>query len=89
MRAAKTRRRIESPIPSRVPGWTPPDLRRLVILIELDSGRPIVRTLALHRSDRIDCYQARVKGRIWKPRIGWSRVLAGIRKALPRIEGAE
>lgn len=62
-----------------------PDLRRIIEITDLDSGEPVTHKLELYRSDRIDCYKVFVDGKLWKKRIGWSQILAGIRKALPRL----
>jgi hypothetical protein len=35
--------------------------------------------------DRIDQFRCTVDGKIWLPKAGWSRVLAGLRKAVPRF----
>ena len=46
---------------------------------------PVTHVIELHRTTRIDSYRATVDGRDWRPRIGWSRVLDGLRRALPRL----
>ena len=61
-----------------------PKLRRVIEITDFDSGQPIVHKLELYKTDRIDCYDVYVDGAIWKKRIGWSQILAGIRKAMPR-----
>ena len=53
-------------------------------ITDFDSGEPIVHKLALYKTDRIDCCDVVVDGAIWKKRIGWSQILARIRKAMPR-----
>ena len=82
MRRGKDAARLASPAPD-YPAELP-RLRRLVIVIDMDTGKPIARTIALYRTPRVDCYRAEVSGRVWQRRIGWSRVLEGLRKALPR-----
>lgn len=62
-----------------------PNLRRVVLITDYDSGKPITHKLELFKTDRIDCYKVVVDGRLWKERIGWSNILIGIRKALPRL----
>lgn len=62
-----------------------PELRRVIEIIDYDSGEPITHKLELYKTDRIDCYKVLVDGKLWKKRIGWSNILAGIRKALPRL----
>jgi hypothetical protein len=61
-----------------------PKLRRVIEITDFDSGEPVVHKLELYRTDRIDCYDVYVDGAIWKKRIGWSKILAGIRRAMPR-----
>ncbi len=68
----------------RVDRWQPPALRRLIEITDYDCGE-VKHRIELRRSNRIDCYEVHVDGRLWKKRIGWSRALAGIRKALPRM----
>jgi hypothetical protein len=70
-----------------VADWREPELRRLIIVIDLDSGRPIINTMALHRTRprRVDCYDVYIHGRLWAARMGWSRALASVRKAFPRV----
>lgn len=61
-----------------------PDLRRIIEIKDLDSGAPVKHRMELYRTDRIDCYDVFVDNRLWKRRIGWSKVLEALRKALPR-----
>ncbi len=82
MRAAKERKRIEGAAPDYPADL--PHLRRRIVIIDYDHGRTVNR-LDLYRSDRIDCYDVHVDGRPWKRRIGWTRVLEGLRKSLPRV----
>ena len=64
-----------------------PKLRREIIIIDHDFGERMHR-MALYKSDRVDCYRVEVVGKPWKDRIGWSQILAGLRKSMPRV-GAE
>lgn len=64
-----------------------PALRREIIIIDHDSGQPIAHTMHLYRSDRVDCYRAVADGKPWKDRIGWSKVLVGLRKSYQRLPG--
>jgi hypothetical protein len=66
------------------PIWGIPKLRRVIEITDFDSGAPIVHKIELYKTDRIDYYDVYVDGAIWKKRIGWSQILAGIRKAIPR-----
>ncbi len=62
-----------------------PELRRVIEITDYDNGAPTTHTLELYKTNRIDCYRVIVDGKLWKERIGWSNILAGIRKALPRL----
>ena len=83
MRAAKERKRMAGDAPDYPPIL--PDLRRTIIVIDYDSGAPVHHQIDLHRTNRIDQYRAVVDGQEWKRRIGFSGVLAGIRKSMPRV----
>ena len=79
-RAAKERKRLSADPPLDLP-----DLRRVIEITDFDSGTPITHIIELYRTDRIDCYNVKIDGNPWQQRIGWSPVLEGLRKALPRI----
>lgn len=64
-----------------------PDLRRRIIIEDFDFGHR-VHVLVLHKTDRIDCYRVTADGKPWKGRIGWSQILAGLRKSMPRVGSA-
>lgn len=83
MRAGKERKRAESSAPDYPPIL--PDLRRTIIVIDYDSGAPVHHQIDLHKTNRIDQYRAVVDGKEWKRKIGFSGVLAGIRKSMPRV----
>ena len=61
-----------------------PVLRRLIKITAYDTGTPLTHRIELYRSNRIDCYNVWINGALWKERIGWSKVLEDLRKALPR-----
>ena len=61
-----------------------PELRRRVIIIDYDFGKRVYR-LELFRTNRVDCYRAEANGRLWRDRVGWSKVLEGIRKSFVRV----
>lgn len=85
MREAKARKRIsglEQSYPVALP-----DLRRRIVIEDFDFGHK-VHVLELFKTDRVDCYRVVADGVEWKERIGWSRILAGLRKSMPRV-GAE
>ena len=62
-----------------------PDLRRRIIIDDYDSGTVVRHEIELHRTRRIDCYRVVVDGKELKNSAGWSAILAGIRKSLPRM----
>lgn len=85
--AAQARKRLEQHPPDYPPEL--PELRRVIEITDYDSGTPVVYRMELKRTDRIDCYDAYINGELWKRRVGWSRVLQGIRKALPRLRAMD
>lgn len=82
MRAAKAARRMAAAAPDYPSDL--PALRREILIIDHDFGRREHRIL-MYRTRRIDCYRVEVDGRAWAASMGWSRILAGLRKALPRV----
>lgn len=70
--------------PAREPAPELPELRRRIVIEDFDFGHQ-VHVLELHRSDRVDCYRVVADGIEWKRRIGWSQILAGLRKSMPRV----
>lgn len=88
MRAAKERKRAEHAQPRPAPQQEPA-LRRIVVVIDLDSGQPLIRMAQLWRSNRRDTYHVRTPRGSSKRAVGWSRVLASVRKAMPRSKSAQ
>ena len=82
MRAGRDRARLAAPAPDYPP--TLPDLRRRIVIEDFDFGHK-VHVLELHRTNRVDCYRVVADGVEWKERIGWSKILAGLRKSMPRV----
>lgn len=82
MRAAKEAKRLTGPAPE-YPAQLP-ELRRRIVIEDFDFEQKI-HVIELFRSDRVDCYRVVVDGVPWKERIGWSRILAGLRKSMPRV----
>lgn len=74
-----------APEDQRAPVWQPPELRRRITIEDFDGAEPATHVIELHRTSRIDSYRAVIDGREWMPRVGWSRVLDGLRRALPRL----
>lgn len=85
IRRGRERARIEGPAPDYPPAL--PELRRQIIIRDFDFGEKI-HTLDLYRTDRRDCYKVIADGVEWKERIGWSKILAGLRKSMPRVGAA-
>ena len=82
MRAARDAARMASPAPEYPPEL--PSLRRRIEIVDYDFGERR-HVIELYRTNRIDSYRVVADGVEWKARCGWSAVLAGIRRALPRL----
>lgn len=82
MRAGRDAARMARPAPDYP--LILPDLRRRIVVEDFDFGHQ-VHVLELHRTNRVDCYRVLVDGVEWKKRIGWSQILAGLRKSMPRV----
>lgn len=85
MRLGKERAAMAREPKGRMPDL--PLLRREVVVTDFDSGAPISHTLHLYRCGRVDQYRAVADGKPWKDRIGWSKAIAGLRKAYQRLPG--
>lgn len=82
MKRGKDAARMARPAPDYPPDL--PELRRRIIITDYDFGER-THTLDLYRTSRVDCYRVQVNGRPWQVRMGWSRILEGLRKSLPRL----
>ena len=82
MSAGKDAARMGRAAPDYPP--TLPELRRRLIVIDYDFGEKI-HTLDLYLTNRVDCYRVVADGVEWKKRVGWSKILAGLRMSLPRV----
>jgi len=82
MRSVRDASRMARPAPDYPPAL--PELRRRIVITDYDFGER-VHTLDLYRTGRVDCYRVHVDGKPWKARIGWSKILEGLRKSLPRV----
>lgn len=82
MKAGKDAARMARP----APGYPTelPELRRRIVITDYDFGER-VHTLDLYRTGRVDCYRVHVDDKPWKARMGWSKILEGLRKSLPRV----
>ena len=69
--------------PRRYPP-TLPELRREIVVIDYDSGRPVTHTLHFYKTRRIDSFRVEADGRPWKC-CGWSAALARLRKSYQRV----
>lgn len=85
IRQARDAKRMSEPAPDYP--VVLPDLRRRIVIEDFDFGHR-VHVLELHKSDRVDCYRVMIDGQLWKKRVGWSHILAGIRKSMPRVGAA-
>ena len=87
--ARRARHRSElAPEEQRSPMWQPPLLRRRITIEDFDGPEPCTHTIELYRTSRIDSYRAVVDGNEWKAHVGWSRVLDGLRRSMPRLLSA-
>lgn len=77
-----------TPENQRAPAWQPPELRRRVTIEDFDGVETCTHVIELFRTPRIDSYRAVIDGHEWNPRVGWSRVLDGLRRAMPRLASA-
>jgi len=82
MRDARERKRLEGVEP-RYPRELPA-LRRTLIIIDYDFARSSIVSISTVRRG-LDCYRAVADGVEWKRRVGWSKVLAGLRVKFPRV----
>jgi len=82
--ATRERNRLERPAPD-YPAELP-DLRMRITVERMDFGRE-VHVFELRRTRRVDVYAVTVDGAPWRC-AGLSAVLAGIRKAYPRVLSA-
>lgn len=65
--------------------WRPPLLRRRITIEDFDGADTRPHVIELFRTSRIDSYRVVIDGVEWKSRAGWSRVLDGLRRAMPRL----
>jgi len=65
-----------------------PDLRRRVVIIDYTAHGREVQRVDMYSTTRIDCYRVEINGQPWRDRIGWSRILAAVRKGFPRTLSA-
>ncbi len=80
---ARQRARLEREPPEYPPDL--PDLRREVLVVDYDSGVPVIHHSLLTKSDRMDGYFVTENGVRWQGRHGWARILGTIRQRFPRV----
>ena len=85
MKAGKDAARMARPAPDYPPEL--PELRMRITVERFDSGEATRHVFDLRRSRRIDQYRVEVDGKPWST-CGLSSVLAGLRKATPRMLSA-
>jgi hypothetical protein len=81
MQEGRARVRMASEMPPR---WSPPDLRRRLIVEDYDTGEVKRTVFDLHATRRIDSYRVTIDGKPQPGRLGWSRILGLLRVAMPR-----
>lgn len=86
-RAARERKRLESPAPD----YPPPDVEheRRIIIEDICGGETVRHEFLLTESNRVDCYRVSVDGRELPGRYGWTRTLEMARKAFVRVGSGE
>ena len=62
MRRGKDRARMARETQGRAPDS--PDLRRVVTVTDYDSGQPVVHTLTMHKTRRVDVYRVEADGKL-------------------------
>ena len=70
MREGRARVRMER---EPIPRWSPPDLRRRLIVEDYDSGAVNRTVIDMHATTRIDCYRVTVNGIAQAGRPRWAR----------------
>ncbi|MCL6414075.1 hypothetical protein MIB92_00295 [Aestuariirhabdus sp. Z084] len=82
-KARAARKRLENSDPSDIPVL--PELHRVIEITDYNLGSSVVHQIELFRSDQFDCYNVTIDGEPWQKRMDWSRILASLRRALPRL----
>ena len=82
MARGKAKVRLEREAPDYPPAL--PNLRIRIIIERFDPGAAGVHIFDLWRTNRVDTYRVTVDGKPWG-NAGLSAVLAGLRKATPRM----
>jgi hypothetical protein len=61
-----------------------PEIRKRITLENFDFGYE-KQVMELYKTNRVDCYNVFIEGKLWKKNIGFSRILEFLRKANPRL----
>ena len=62
-----------------------PNKRREIMIINHDFGT-VEHHFECYKTNRIDCFKVTVNGKLWKEKIGWSKILEGIRLSIPPVQ---
>lgn len=67
------------------PPYQPPELRRVVVVIDYDMDSPRIDTFRLYRTNRIDSYHVEHNRRPIGDRIGWANFCKRLSAHFPRL----
>lgn len=82
--AARARRRLLAPPPDYPLCATPQQPVRKLIYEDMITGERHEFLLFIS-PDRVDQFRVMLDGKLWRERIGWTHILAGLRKAAGRF----
>lgn len=82
MRHGRERAALACEPQGRIPDL--PELRRVVIVTDHDSGQPVTHRFELLRSRRVDSYRVMIDGQPWRC-CGWSAVCEALRRSHQRL----
>ena len=82
MRQGKEEKRLNSLSPDHP--VILPEVRKRIIVENFDFGYE-KQVMELYKTNRVDCYNVFIEGKLWKKDIGFSRILEFLRKANPRL----
>jgi len=86
MRRGKERKRLDGDAPDYPIEL--PELRRKIVVTDYDYG-DVTHVFECFKTNRVDCYRVLIDGKLWKKRVGWSNILAVIRKGFIRVRGLQ
>ncbi len=82
MRQGKEEKRLASPSPDYP--VILPEVRKRIVVENFDFGYE-KQVMELYKTNRVDCYNVFIEGKLWKENTGFSRILEFLRKANPRL----